>query len=93
MRTAPTHRELSHCIRNSVAAVSVMAFLVTGKHMFYSWEEPPCMTCRYKQSFQQPAAATAALNYYRSLLDEITISPGPNYSRSAGTFLPHDVSP
>lgn len=36
---------------------------------------------RYKQAFQRPGTATAALNYYRAFVDEVTLKPSPNYVR------------
>ena len=39
--------------------------------------------CRYKQAMQQPYAATAALNYYRAYLKNITTKPTASYLRSA----------
>ena len=43
------------------------------------------MPCRYKQAFQQPGAPTAAINYYRALIDcatwwvTISLNPLPCY--------------
>jgi len=37
--------------------------------------------CRYKQAFQQPYAATAALNYYRAYIDVVTTRPSPAFHR------------
>lgn len=36
---------------------------------------------RYKQAFQQPYAATAALNYYRAYIDVVTTRPSPAFHR------------
>lgn len=36
---------------------------------------------RYKQAFQQPYAATAALNYYRAYVDVVTTRPSPAFHR------------
>ncbi len=49
------------------------------------WAE--CLTAhvfayRYKQAFQQPYAATAALNYYRAYIDVVTTRPSPAFHRS-----------
>ena len=40
-----------------------------------------CVLCRYKQAFQQPGAPTAAINYYRALIDCATwwVTDHPKY--------------
>lgn len=38
---------------------------------------------RYKVAFSRPGALTAALNYYRALLDEATLHPDPSIQRCA----------
>ena len=69
------------CQACSVQQCSILCFVLVA--LLCIAECNICWPCRYKQAFQQPYAATAALNFYRAYMQNVTTNPSPSYLRCA----------
>lgn len=86
------HKLLNKLPADCCSSYGMLRFIVAEKQQQKSsraaclfWAEcltAPEFACRYKQAFQQPYAATAALNYYRAYVDVVTTRPSPAFHRS-----------